>query len=118
MTGRVRYTTFSKDPETMASQLAANARDTNDALASKISGFFHTMRYAATGTDAKIKLGSVTRPAKAAVLVNAVSVRSPGSPSLAASRLLTTYEDGSAVVLEPMGLTPGETYELTFLVLE
>ncbi len=116
---RLPYTTIAKDPELAASQLSTNARMTNDALARKVSGtFVYVSRYQATGQDPKIRLGTFKPAPKGALLVNAQLTRNPSLPTLAAAHLPVTYEEGAAVVREPSGLTIGELYDLTFLVLE
>lgn len=117
-----RHTTIDSDPTVAAEQNAENARDTLDALSTKVAGSLVTISsYTANGsTTTKIPLVATAAAPSAVVLVRAFAVSDPGADCGASPRA-NFYYDGSSYALnvyEPSGLTAGVVYALTFLIVE
>lgn len=115
-----RHTTLSPDPETLAAQASENARDTNEALGRKVSGYVKAVgAYSAVGaTTATIPIVAATQPPQAVLLVRAAAHYSPSVAISVTASLDWYYVNGQIGVYEPSGLTANTSYDLTFLILE
>lgn len=116
----IRHTSISLDPKVAATQNAENARDVNQSLAGKVSGYLQSVtRYAAIGaTTARIPLVSKGRRPAAVMLAQAQRSNDPGS-DLGALGRCNFYQSALELgVYEPSGLVADTLYDLTFLILE
>lgn len=115
-----RHTTLSADPSALAEQCGENARDTNEALAHKVSGYVKAVSaYSAVGaTTATIPVVAASAPPQAVLLVRAAQHFAPSVAVAVTASLDWYYINGQIGVYEPSGLTANISYDLTFLILE
>jgi hypothetical protein len=111
---------FSRDPAALAEQCGENARDTNEALDRKVTGYLKTVaRYSATGdTETRLAIAVGSRPPFAIILARANETLNPSAPVACTPTLNFYFVRGEYGVFEPDGLTADTLYDLTFLVLE
>lgn len=116
-----RHTTIDVEPKSAARQNGENARDTRVALATKVAGKLLTVeQYTAVGsTSARIRLGSIGRPA-AVLLARAAEFYAQNDPIGAVGTLNFAWDSttGAIDVYEPSGLAADTVYTLSFLALE
>lgn len=118
-----RHTSISSDPITAALQNAENARDTLEALASRLKQRHVTVDlYTAAGsTSAKIPLGASDRPL-GVQLIRAAPYYDQTAPLSATGNgnflWDATTQPGTINAFEPDGLTANTVYTLTYIVTE
>jgi hypothetical protein len=118
-----RHGTVDKDPASSHRQASENARDTQEALDQKLSAHLAVIsRYTASGDPSTvIRLEASAKRPLAVLLAHAAPYGAPSSfipglvPAYAFAWDATTK---SLDVYEPDGLTAGQVYTLTFLVVE
>lgn len=116
----LRFTTLSRDPKVLAEQCGENARDTNEALGRKVTGYLKPVeRYSATAdTSTTIAIGTGVRPPEAITLVRVMEHGDRGAAVTCTPTYNFYYVRGEFGVFEPSGLTADTLYDLTYLVLE
>jgi hypothetical protein len=117
--GSLRHVSISQDPVMASEQNSENARDANEAIDQCVRGFSRTFEHVAGAAGTTIPLRAQRQPQ--AVLCIRVQKVSEGGAMVMAWPYLGFAWDGrtsTADVQQPEGLTAGERYLLTYLVLE
>lgn len=118
---KLRHVSISSDPAVAAEQNAENARDVSEALSRVIDAYTYTVEpYIATGSiTTAIPLRSEAQPPKGVLPLRVVDIDETGVAVEMASIVADFVHDaakGTLYAFEPEGLTSGNRYRLTFLI--
>jgi hypothetical protein len=116
-----RHVSISDDPVVAAQQNAENARDISEALSRVLDAYTYTVEpYIATGSiTTTIPLRSEAKPPKGVLPLRVVDIDETGVAVEMASIVADFVHDaarGALYAFEPEGLTAGNRYSLTFLI--